>query len=264
MRCAYATLVTNVDYARGALALAHSLRAVGARAPLLVLAPPGAVGLDELEAVGAIVHELAPLPLSEAFRARHSRAAQHAAAPFTKGTKPAFHDPLDNFQKLRLWALEDYDRLVFLDADVVVVKNIDRLFGYPDFAAAPNLYENLADFHRLNSGVFTATPSKARLEAMLEALDRPDAWWRRTDQTFLEHWYPDWHGLPYTYNTLQYVFFNLPELWWWPQIKVVHYQYEKPWQDDHPKADRLKPLIDLWWRLYEGGAPPEDLPATAR
>ena len=263
MRCAYATLVTNADYARGALALARSLRAVGARAPLLVLAPPGAVGLDELEAVGAIVHELAPLPLSEAFRARHSRAAQHAAAPFTKGTKPAFHDPLDNFQKLRLWALEDYDRLVFLDADVVVVKNIDRLFGYPDFAAAPNLYETLADFHRLNSGVFTVAPSRANVEAMLAALDRPDAWWRRTDQTFLEHWYPDWHGLPYTYNTLQYVFFNLPELWHWPQIKVVHYQYEKPWQDDHPKADRLKPLIDLWWRLFEGGAPPAELPVPA-
>lgn len=264
MRCAYATLVTNADYLHGALALARSLKTAGAEAPLLVLAPPGAEGLDRLEREGAVIHEVAPLPLSAGFRARHSRDAQHAAAPFTKGTKPFFHDPLDNFQKLRLWELEDYDRLVFLDADVVVVRNIERLFGYPDFAAAPNLYETLADFHRLNSGVFTATPSKARFEAMLAALDAPDAWWRRTDQTFLEHWYPDWHGLPYTYNTLQYVFFNLPELWWWPQIKVVHYQYEKPWQDDHPKADRLQPLIDLWWRLYEGGTPPDDLPATAR
>jgi len=261
VRCAYATLVTNADYARGAFALARSLRAVGAEAPLLVLATPGAEGLDGLAATGARVVEVAPLPLSDAFRARHSRDAQHAAAPFTKGTKPAFHDPLDNFQKLRLWDRDDYDRLVFLDADTVVVKNIDRLFAYPDFCAAPNLYETLADFHRLNSGVFTVAPSKAAFAAMLEALDAPDAWWRRTDQTFLEHWYPDWHGLPYTCNTLQYVYFNLPQLWHWPQIKVVHYQYEKPWQENHPKAERLKPLIDLWWRLYEGGAPPHDLPA---
>jgi len=266
--CAYATLVTNADYARGALALARSLKAVGAEVPLVVLATPGGdgsgglEGLQALEAAGAVIHPVAPLPLSDDFRARHGRAAQHAAAPFTKGTKPAFHDPLDNFQKLRLWELDGYDRLVFLDADTVVVKPIERLFGYPDFAAAPNLYETLADFHRLNSGVFTVAPSKAKFAAMLAALDRPDAWWRRTDQTFLEHWYPDWHGLPYTYNTLQYVFFNLPELWHWPQIKVVHYQYEKPWQDDHPKADRLKPLIELWWRLYEGGAPPAALPAA--
>ncbi|MFP4269847.1 MAG: glycosyl transferase, partial [Alphaproteobacteria bacterium] len=251
----------------GALARARSLKAVGAEAPLVVLAPTGAegagglAGLDELEAAGAVIQPVAPLPLSEPFRARHGRAAQHAAAPFTKGTKPAFHDPLDNFQKLRLWELDGYDRLVFLDADTVVVKPIERLFAYPDFAAAPNLYETLADFHRLNSGVFTVAPSQARFAAMLAALDRPDAWWRRTDQTFLEHWYPDWHGLPYTYNTLQYVYFNLPQLWHWPQIKVVHYQYEKPWQDDHPKAERLKPLIELWWRLYEGGAPPAELPA---
>ena len=261
MRAAYATLVTNADYARGALALARSLRSVGATAPLVVLATPGAAGLESLARAGAQVREVAPLPLSASFKARHSRRAQHEAAPFTKGTKPVFHDPLDNFQKLRLWSLEDYDRLIFLDADAVVVKPIERLFHYPDFAAAPNLYETLADFHRLNSGVFTVTPAPARFEAMLAALDRPDAWWRRTDQTFLEWWYPDWHGLPYTYNTLQYVFFNLPGLWHWPRIKVVHYQYEKPWQDDHPKADRLGPLIELWWRLYEGGAPPAELPA---
>jgi alpha-N-acetylglucosamine transferase len=114
--------------------------------------------------------------------------------------------------------------------------------------------------HRLNSGVFVAQPSKATFAAMLEALDAPDAFWRRTDQTFLETWYPDWHGLPYTYNCLQYVYFNLPDLWQWPAIKVVHYQYEKPWAADHPRRAQLQPLIDLWWRLFEGGAPPDDLP----
>ena len=263
MRAAYATLVTNADYARGALALARSLRSVGATAPLVVLATPGAAGLESLARAGAQVREVAPLPLSASFKARHSRRAQHEAAPFTKGTKPVFHDPLDNFQKLRLWELDAFERIVFVDADAVVVRNIDKLFGYPEFSGAPNLYETLADFHRLNSGVFVAAPAKATFAAMLAALDAPDAFWRRTDQTFLETWFPDWHGLPYTYNTLQYVYFNLPQLWSWPQIKVVHYQYEKPWQDDHPKAERLRPLIDLWWRLYEGAAPPEDLPAAA-
>lgn len=261
MRAAYATLVTNADYARGALALARSLMAVGAEAPLVVLATADVDGLDALADAGARLVAVDPLPLSEDFRARHSRDAQHAAAPFAKGTKPGFHDPLDNFQKLRLWSLGAYERLVFLDADTVVVKPIERLFAYPDFAAAPNVYETLADFHRLNSGVFTVTPAPGTFEAMLAAVDRPGAWWRRTDQTFLETWYPDWHGLPYTFNTLQYVYFNLPELWRWPQIRVVHYQYEKPWQNDHPKAERLKPLIDLWWRLHDGGAPPDDLPA---
>ncbi len=263
MRGAFATLVASDDYVRGALALARSLRWTATTAPLVVLAGPRATALDELAREGCTVVPVRALPVSPAFRDRHTRERQHAAAPFTKGVKPSFHDPLDNFLKLRLWELDGYDRLVFIDADAVVVRNIDKLFGYPEFAAAPNLYETLADFHRLNSGVFVAEPSPAAFARMLVALDAPEAFWRRTDQTFLESWFPDWHGLPYTYNTLQYVYFNLPELWHWPQIKVVHYQYEKPWQDDHPKADRLKPLIDLWWRLFEGGPPPERLPAVA-
>lgn len=113
-----------------------------------------------------------------------------------------------------------------------MVKNIDRLFGYPQFSAAPNLYETL---------------------------DQPDAWWPRTDQTFLESWLPDWHGLPYTFNTLQYVFFNLPQLWQWSAIHVLHYQYEKPWQEHNPRRAELLPLIELWHRTLDGHPPPPPL-----
>ena len=258
---AYATLVTNADYALGALALARSLKRVSAGWPLVVMAKPGTPGLDQLQGEGCIVRETDRPALSEDFEARHSRAAQHARSPFTKGEKPEFHDPLDNFMKLRLWGLTAYERIVFIDADAIVVRNIDKLFGYPEFSAAPNLYETLQDMHRMNSGVFVAEPSGRTYEAMLERLDRPDVFWRRTDQTFLEAYYPDWHGLPYTYNALQYIFFNLPDLWHWPSIKVVHYQYEKPWQADHPKREQLAPLLDLWYRVLEGRPLPDDVRA---
>ena len=257
---AYVTLVTNADYGIGALALARSLRAVGSAWPLVVLATDGAGSIDALESEGCIVRNIRPLPLSADFRARHERERQHAAAPFTKGEKPAFHNPLDNFCKLRLWRLTDYRRVVFLDADTLVVRNIDKLFGYPQFSAAPNLYETLADMHRLNSGVFVAAPSVATYQSMLERLDAPAKFWRRTDQTFLASYFPDWHGLPYTFNALQYLYFNLPALWRWSSIRVVHYQYEKPWQKDHPKAHLLRPLVDLWHAVYDGRGIPAELP----
>ena len=93
--------------------------------------------------------------------------------------------------------------------------------------------------------------------------DRPDAFWRRTDQTFLEHFFPDWHGLPVVMNMLQYVWLTMPALWHWESIAVLHYQYEKPWEKDHPKADRLRPLIDLWNTFYQGHDIPDltSLPA---
>lgn len=258
---AYVTLVTNRDYGTGALALARSLRRVGSRHPLIVLATDGAGEIDALEGEGCVIVPVAPPELSDAFIERHRRDRLHGAAPFTKGEKPVFHDPIDNFCKLKLWSLDSYDKLVFIDADAVVLRNCDRLFDYPSFVAAPNLYESLADFGRMNSGVFVAEPSRNVYTAMIERLDAPDEFWRRTDQTFLQNYFPDWHGLPYIYNVLQYLFFNLPELWLWRDIYVLHYQYEKPWQENHPKRDRLKPLIDLWWTLYEGGRPPEHLPS---
>lgn len=256
----YVTLVTNPDYVIGARALARSLQMVEAAWPLVVLTPRDLPGLDELEALDCSVRLVDPLPVSAAFRARHDRRTQHTLAPFTKGNKPLFHDPLDNFVKLRLWELEEIDKAVFLDADTVVIGNIDHLFGFPEFVAAPNLYESLADFHRMNSGVFVAAPNRYTFDAMLAHLDQPDRFWRRTDQTFLEEYFPAWHGLPYIFNTLQYVWFNFPQLWAWDRIKVIHYQYEKPWQTDHPKRTQLAPLIDLWQQILEQGALPEYLP----
>lgn len=253
-RNAYVTLVTNADFAEGAMALVRSLRLSGTTADIVVMHTGGVeeACLAPLIDLGAQLLPVDLLPTSDAFNERHARRNIHGKNPFTKGRKPDFHTPLDNFAKLRLWQMTGYETVVFLDADTLVLRNIDRLFGFPEFSAAPNVYELLADFRRLNSGVFVAKPSQATFDAMLERLDRPDAFWPRTDQTFLQSHFPDWHGLPVFFNMLQYVWFALPQLWDWGSISVVHYQYEKPWEVDHPKADQLAPLIALW-KAYRSG-----------
>jgi alpha-N-acetylglucosamine transferase len=258
-RQAYVTLVTNADYAMGALALARSLSYTGTTADIVVLHTAGVDerDLEPLTQLGCRLVEAAHLPLSDEFNERHARGNLHAAAPFTKGRKPSFHSPLDNFCKLRLWQLIDYETCVFIDADAIVLKNVDKLFDYPEFSAAPNVYESLADFRRLNSGVFVARPSLATFNDMLAVVDRPGAFWRRTDQTFLDTFFPDWHGLPIYMNMLQYVWFTMPALWDWNSISILHYQYEKPWEQDNPKADRLKPLIDLWHHFHAGHSVPD-------
>lgn len=253
---AYCTLLSNSEYMPGAVALARSLQAVRARAPLVVLVPErtiAQVDAELLERHGCEVRAVAPLPLSAQFCERHASAALGRAAPFTRGVKPQFHETLNNFLKLRCWELTQYEKIVFLDADTVVVRNVDRLFEYPAFGAAPNLYQELEDFGRMNSGVFVARPSAAEFERLLAQLDAPGAFWRRTDQTFLEAMFPDWCVLPHWYNTLQYLFFNQPQLWIPERIGIIHYQYEKPWMAEHAKEDVLAPLIEFWRRIYEKG-----------
>src|SRR5690606_4387910 len=108
----YVTLVSNEDYVLGAKALARSLHMCHSQSPLTVLAAHPFDSLAELETLGCEVLHVEPLPLSEDFRRRHSRDQQHSAAPFTKGNKPQFHNPLDNFLKLRLWELDQYEKII--------------------------------------------------------------------------------------------------------------------------------------------------------
>jgi len=44
----------------------------------------------------------------------------------------------------------------------------------------------------------------------------------------------------------------MPALWDWKSVAILHYQYEKPWETDHPKAEVLRPLIDLWQAFHDG------------
>ena len=195
---AFVTLIANDAYVPGGVALARSLAHVRAGGEFVILygANVSSDALGALEATGARLVRGERITLSAAFAERHERGRLHAVAPFTKGGKPAFHSPLDNFTKLRLWQLTEYRSCVFIDADAIVVQNIDALLEYPEFCGAPNVYESLSDFHRLNSGVFTARPSEKTFADMVQRLDAPAAFWRRTDQTFLQRYFPNWHGLP--------------------------------------------------------------------
>ncbi|NBC20617.1 MAG: glycosyl transferase [Alphaproteobacteria bacterium] len=256
---AYVTLLANDDYLPGAVALLRSIRHAGTDADIVVMYTDGVSG-GSLDRLGEFAPRLVRAPLLElsaGFQERHARGALHQAAPFAKGRKPLFHSPLANFCKLRLWQLTEYQACVFLDADTVMLRSMDKLFAYPEFCGAPNVYERLSDFHRLNSGVFTARPCEVTFAAMMERLDRPGVFWPRTDQTFLQSFFPDWHGLPVFCNMLQYVWFNLPDLWNWDAIYLIHYQYEKPWEADNPKRDQLAPLIDLWRAFHDGREVPD-------
>jgi glycogenin glucosyltransferase len=45
------------------------------------------------------------------------------------------------FTKLRMWQLTQYSKLVYIDADCMVVQPVDELFDLPvDFAAAPDVF----------------------------------------------------------------------------------------------------------------------------
>ncbi|KAG5245054.1 plant glycogenin starch initiation protein [Salix suchowensis] len=53
-----------------------------------------------------------------------------------KAEKDAYNEW--NYSKFRLWQLTDYDKIIFIDADLLILRNIDFLFGMPEISATGN------------------------------------------------------------------------------------------------------------------------------
>jgi inositol 3-alpha-galactosyltransferase len=118
---AWATLLTRESYLAGVVLLAHSLHKQKSQYPLIILYTP--------------TLSLSVLPLLQ-HEAGITNAMIHPIeilAPMEQGTLIAERFR-DTWTKLRVFQLFDWDRICFLDADMLVLSNMDELFemNFPD------------------------------------------------------------------------------------------------------------------------------------
>merc|ERR1712093_716952 len=115
MSRAWVTLLTRTNYIAGAVLLAHSLQKHKSKYPLIILYTPSL----PKECLPALRHEVslsnAILRPTEALIPKEQR--NLIAARFE-----------DTWTKLRTFELFEYERLVFLDADMLVFRSMDELF----------------------------------------------------------------------------------------------------------------------------------------
>lgn len=156
------------------------------------------------------------------------------------------------FTKLRAWTLTDLERVVVLDADTLVLQNVDELFDRPGFAAGPDFF--LPD--RFNSGVMVLDPSQDTFDRMVRALAEAGSY-DGGDQGFLNSFFPDWyampvvHRLPVGYNLPSFIFQFLrghPTLraTLEREARIVHYLVQKPWK----ALSTLTGASEIWWDTY--------------
>ncbi|KAG8219910.1 glycosyltransferase family 8 protein [Butyriboletus roseoflavus] len=126
IKAAYATLLTKTSYLPGVLVLEYTLRSVGSEYPLVVMAtpalPPEARDILARRRITVIdIKSLHPLAGLHTLAARDARFA-------------------DTWTKLRAFELTAYDRIVLLDADMIVMRKMDELMhlqlGGDEIAAA--------------------------------------------------------------------------------------------------------------------------------
>lgn len=138
-----------------------------------------------------------------------------------------------NLNKLKIFGWEEYDKIVFLDADTIVKGSIKELFTMPgDFAAAPDVWHDIPHDPRFNSGVMVFRPRRWLFDNMIEKLANPEYHDpTESDQAFLQkYWeYESW-GLPSIYN-LNLVLYERYRTSWdhlWINTRIVHFTIRKP------------------------------------
>lgn len=162
-------------------------------------------------------------------------------------------DLRSSLTKLNLWRQIQYDKVVFLDADTVVLQNLDHLFDLDvQFAAAPDI--GWPDI--FNSGVFFARPNIGTYAALRRLADAGISF-DGGDQGLLNSFFPSFTRLSFTYNVTPSAGYQYLPAYrhFQSQVKVAHFiGAEKPWSRGQDIASSQRgPYAELlahWWAVY--------------
>lgn len=188
---AYITLLSTPEYLDGVLILHQSLIETGAKYPLYVGITPNI-----------------PPDVREVLMKKKINIIELTSFSYNQKAKKAFSAwGVSHWwytaAKVRIFGLVQFEKLVYLDSDMLVLKNIDHLFEKEDGTAAedsPMIYQG-KDHRNLNSGIMVITPSKEKEKKLIEfSFNRNVA-----DQDLIRMLYSSWTEkyelhLPIGYN----------------------------------------------------------------
>lgn len=153
----------------------------------------------------------------------------------------------NNLNKLQPFGWVEYEKIVYIDADAIVKGPFGELFSMPgQFAAAPDVWFDIAIDSRFNSGVMVFQPSREVFFDMLGKIkERQYHDPTQGDQDFLQrYWkYRDFK-LPFKYNLniVMYEHYHNEFNSLWDEAVIIHFTIRKPVPD--PKKWCKRPLMD--------------------
>ncbi|KAI9006193.1 nucleotide-diphospho-sugar transferase [Gaertneriomyces semiglobifer] len=259
---AFVTLLTSESYLPGALVLAASLRATCTRRQLLCLVSENTLSQGVLDALDEAFDRVIPVPLIRSSSHQNLALLGRPELDVTFTKLHAF-DP----------DVVGVSNVAFLDADVMVNKNIDHIFkfieGDVEFAAAPDI--GWPDI--FNTGVMvlkTKTKTFQELVHMATTHGSFDG----GDQGLLNQFFPTWATgipipgqpfrrtgrLPFTFNVTPSSFYSyLPAFMHFKNdISAIHFiGQDKPWmtsRDDSSSStggELMQQYRQRWWQFHE-------------
>ncbi|XP_043847666.1 glycogenin-1 isoform X2 [Dromiciops gliroides] len=248
----FVTLSTNDSYAKGALVLGSSLKKHRTTKTLTVLITPQ-VSESMRKVLKEIFDEVIMVDILDSRDSAHLTLMQRPELGVT-------------LTKLHCWSLTQYSKCVFMDADTMVLTNIDELFEREELSAAPD--PGWPDC--FNSGVFVYQPSIETYNQLLHLASEQGSF-DGGDQGLLNTYFSNWattdikKHLPFIYNlssTSTYSYLPAFKMFG-VNTKVVHFLGRiKPWNytynpktksvssDIHDPTMINTEFLNLWWEIF--------------
>ncbi|HUK73940.1 MAG TPA: glycosyltransferase [Candidatus Bathyarchaeia archaeon] len=172
-------MVTTDDYAVGAVALWESLRRTRPEHGLLVVVTKRVSEECErrLQKAG-----LRTLRMDEQLQRSHA-------------SKAALRHWDNTFSKLLMFELVEYEKIVYLDADMMVLRNLDHLFARAHLSAAvpDKLMPGHESWVQLCSALMVIEPQAGLAAAIMQHVPAVEARMKSfSDQDLLHEHFPDW------------------------------------------------------------------------
>lgn len=254
---AFVTLATNDAYCQGALVLGQSLRNHRTSRRLVVMVT-SYVSHKIREVLRKVFDEVLEVNVFDSNDSAHFALTKRPELGIT-------------FTKIHCWTLTQYSKCVFMDADTMVLCNIDELFDREELSAAPD--PGWPDC--FSSGVFIFRPSLETYDKLLQfAMEHGS--FDGGDQGLLNGFFSNWatsdigKHLPFIYNLSSSPLYTyLPAFrHFGGEAKVVHFLGTvKPWQcrynpqtrtvaDDGRSGGQNMGLMSSWWETYHSNIVP--------
>lgn len=251
---AYVTLLTNDDYFPGVVLLNETLKIVKAEYPLYVMITDDvpADTLKKLSKASINTIRIDKIPTPENIF-NHNMSIDPRQAMIWK----------DVLSKYQVMNLTQFEKIILLDCDLMILKNVDHCFNMKDMTAAVDgEYTNLwPTWKHFNSGFMVIEPKKNRFEELIEFIktftdeklnsivDYMGKPYLIADQEMLNLYNKDWYEDPERQLNKYYNIFPCHA----PQESIddilsngyfVHFVGIKPWQTyDDPVLNKKTALI---------------------
>ena len=228
----YVSLLTNDSYSYGIVLLVESMKKVNTKYPLHVLVTDNVSDavLELLNQLENVTYEkVDTIPITDYIYVHNEK----INAPLAVTWKNCW-------TKFRIFNLTQFDKIVFLDADIMVMKNLDHLFEKPHMTAAlDGEYFNLwPGWDHFNSGCLVIEPKEEEFNNILTYAnslreeDLPN--YVFADQELLNFYYKDWPEKKELHLNKYYNIFppyvqneDIDELT--KECYFMHYVGRKPW-----------------------------------